>query len=65
MLNKKNKTKIVTVRFTETELNQLDRRAKNVNLTRSAYITQILKGKPISPSIVPPVNWKLYGELHY
>lgn len=58
-----NKTKIVTLRFRPSALQDLDAMAKAVNLTRSAYITRKLTGLPVLPARVPAVNWQLYGEL--
>lgn len=58
-----NKTRIVTLRLKPSELEQLDARAKAVNLSRSAYMTRKLTGLPMISARVPAVNWKLYGEL--
>lgn len=58
-----NKTRIVTLRLKPSELEQLDARAKAVNLSRSAYMTRKLTGLPVMSARVPAVNWKLYGEL--
>ena len=63
MPSPENKTKIVTLRFRPSQLEELDLQAKAVNLTRSAYITRKLTGLPVLPTRVPAVNWKLYGEL--
>ncbi len=63
MPSPENKTKIVTLRFRPSELEQLDAQAKAVNLTRSAYITRKLTGLSVLPARVPAVNWQLYGEL--
>ena len=57
------KTKIVTIRFRPSELEQIDAQAKAVNLTRSAYMTRKLTGQSVLPARVPAVNWQLYGEL--
>ncbi len=58
-----NKTKIVTIRFKPSQLEELDAMAKAVNLTRSAYMTRKLTGQSVLPARVPAVNWQLYGEL--
>ncbi len=63
MPSPENKTKIVTLRFSPSQLEELDLQAKAVNLTRSAYITRKLTGLPVIRARVPAVNWKLYGEL--
>ena len=57
------KTKIVTIRFKPSQLEELDAQAKAVNLTRSAYMTRKLTGQSVLPARVPAVNWQLYGEL--
>ena len=57
------KTKIVTIRFKPSQLEQIDAQASAVNLTRSAYITRKLTGQSVLPARVPAVNWQLYGEL--
>lgn len=57
------KTKIVTIRFKPSQLEQIDAQAKAVNLTRSAYMTRKLTGQSVLPARVPAVNWQLYGEL--
>ena len=58
-----NKTKIVTIRFKPSQLEELDAMAKAVNLTRSAYVTRKLSGQSVLPARVPAVNWQLYGKL--
>ena len=58
-----NKTKIVTIRFKPSQLEQIDAQASAVNLTRSAYMTRKLTGQSVLPARVPAVNWQLYGEL--
>ena len=57
------KTKIVTIRFKPSQIEEIDAQAKAVNLTRSAYMTRKLTGKSVLPARVPAVNWQLYGEL--
>ena len=57
------KTKIVTIRFKPSQLEQIDAQASAVNLTRSAYMTRKLTGQSVLPARVPAVNWQLYGEL--
>jgi hypothetical protein len=57
------KTKIVTIRFRPSQLEQIDAQAKAVNLSRSAYVTRKLTGQSVLPARVPAVNWQLYGEL--
>ena len=57
------KTKIVTIRFKPSQLEEIDAQAKAVNLTRSAYMTRKLTGQSVLPARVPAVNWQLYGEL--
>lgn len=57
------KTKIVTIRFKPSQLEQIDAQAKAVNLSRSAYMTRKLTGQSVLPARVPAVNWQLYGEL--
>ncbi len=57
------KEKVVSIRFRESELSNLDEQADAVNLSRSAYITRKLQGLPVLPSRVPPVNWNIYREL--
>ena len=57
------KEKVVSIRFRESELSNLDEQADAVNLSRSAYITRKLQGLPVLPSRVPPVNWNLYRQL--
>ena len=57
------KTKIVTIRFRPSELEQIDAQAQAVNLTRSAYVTRKLTGQNVLPARVPAINWQLYGEL--
>jgi hypothetical protein len=63
MLQQKNKDKMVSIRFQDSELKQLDQQAKAVNLSRSAYITRKLQGLPVRTARVPPVNWDTYREL--
>ncbi len=63
MPNPENKEKVVSIRFRESELSNLDKQADAVNLSRSAYITRTLQGLPVLPSRVPPVNWNIYREL--
>ena len=63
MPNPENKEKVVSIRFRESELSNLDEQADSVNLSRSAYITRKLQGLPVLPSRVPPVNWNIYREL--
>ncbi|MEL7079022.1 MAG: plasmid mobilization relaxosome protein MobC [Cyanobacteria bacterium J06582_2] len=58
-----NKSKVVTIRFKPSQLEQIDAQAKAVNLTRSAYMTRKLTGQSVLPARVPAVNWQLYGEL--
>ena len=58
-----NKTKVVTIRFRPSQLEELDAQASAVNLTRSAYMTRKLTGQSVLPARVPAVNWQLYGEL--
>lgn len=58
-----NKTKTVTLRYRPADLEQLDRAAASVGLSRSAYITRKLQGLPLQPSKVPQVNWQAYAEL--
>ena len=58
-----NKTKVVTIRFRPSQLEELDAQAQAVNLTRSAYMTRKLTGQSVLPARVPAVNWQLYGEL--
>ena len=57
------KTKIVTIRFKPSQLEEIDAQASAVNLTRSAYMTRKLTGQSVLPARVPAVNWQLYGEL--
>ena len=57
------KTKIVTIRFKPSQIEEIDAQAKAVNLTRSAYMTRKLTGQSVLPARVPAVNWQLYGEL--
>ena len=57
------KTKIVTLRFQQSALIELDAQAKAVNLTRSAYIIRKLTGLSVLPTRVPAINWQLYREL--
>ncbi len=63
MLNKENKSQIITQRMTKSELKELDEKARRVKLTRSAYINRKLNGLSVLPTRVPAINWKLYGEL--
>lgn len=63
MLQQKNKDKMVSIRFRDSELKQLAQQAKAVNLSRSAYITRKLQGLPVLTARVPPVNWDTYREL--
>ena len=63
MPNPENKDKVVSIRFRESELSQLDKQASAVNLSRSAYITRKLQGLPVLPARVPEVNWNIYREL--
>ncbi|ACK68454.1 conserved hypothetical protein (plasmid) [Rippkaea orientalis PCC 8801] len=63
MPNPENKDKVVSLRFRESELKNLDEQASSVNLSRSAYITRKLQGLPVLPARVPPVNWEAYREL--
>ncbi|MEA5537121.1 plasmid mobilization protein [Crocosphaera sp. XPORK-15E] len=63
MPNPENKEKVVSIRFRESELSNLDQQAQAVNLSRSAYITRKLQGLPVLPARVPPVNWEAYREL--
>ncbi|MEC4806000.1 MAG: hypothetical protein SAJ12_18475 [Jaaginema sp. PMC 1079.18] len=58
-----NKTKTVTLRYRPADLEQLDRAAASVGLSRSAYITRKLQGLPLQTSKVPQVNWQAYAEL--
>lgn len=58
-----NKEKIVSLRFRESELRDLDRRAEEANLSRTAYITRKVQGLPVKSAPAPAVNWKTYGEL--
>lgn len=59
-----NKTKTVTLRYRPADLEQLDRAAASVGLSRSAYITRKLQEElPPQPSKVPQVNWQAYAEL--
>ena len=58
-----NKTKVVTIRFRPSQLEELDAQASAVNLSRSAYMTRKLTGQSVLPARVPAVNWQLYGEL--
>ena len=58
-----NKTKTVTLRYQPADLEQLDRAAASVGLSRSAYITRKLQGLPLQTSKVPQVNWQAYAEL--
>ena len=57
------KTKIVTIRFKPSQLEEIDAQAQAVNLSRSAYMTRKLTGQSVLPARVPAVNWQLYGEL--
>jgi hypothetical protein len=57
------KTKIISLRFKPSELATIDAQAKAVNLSRSVYIARKLTGLSVLPTVVPPINWKLYGEL--
>ena len=57
------KEKVVSIRFRESELSNLDEQADAVNLSRSAYITRKLQGLPVLPSRVPGVNWNIYRQL--
>ncbi len=63
MPNPENKDKVVSIRFRESELKNLDEQASAVNLSRSAYITRKLQGLPVLPARVPEVNWNIYREL--
>ena len=63
MPNPENKEKVISIRFRESELSNLDEQASSVNLSRSAYITRSLQGLPVLPSRVPSVNWNIYREL--
>ena len=63
MIKKENKTKIVTLRFRPSDLKELNEKAQEVMLTRSAYISRKLMGLPILPTRIPKVNWQLYHEL--
>ena len=63
MPNPEKKEKVVSIRFRESELSNLDEQADAVNLSRSAYITRKLQGLPVLPSRVPGVNWNIYRQL--
>ena len=63
MLNQENKSKMVTLRMTSTDLNYLDKEAKKVKLSRSEYINRKIHGGPVQPANVPAINWKTYREL--
>jgi hypothetical protein len=57
------KTQIVTLRFDKSELEDLNARALEVGLTRSAYIRRKLQGLPVLPARVPPLNGLAYEQL--
>ena len=63
MLNQENKTKMVTLRMTETDLNYLDKEAKKVKLSRSEYINRKIMALAVQPANLPGINWKTYREL--
>lgn len=63
MNKSENKTGIVTIRLTKTQLKCLDATASAANLSRSAFIVRAATGKNVLPPRVPPINWQLYAQL--
>ncbi len=56
MPNPEKKEKVVSIRFRESELSNLDEQADAVNLSRSAYITRKLQGLGVRVATVQKVT---------
>ncbi len=60
------KTKQVLLRFYPSDLARIDREAKQLNLTRTEYITRCALDKPVEKKQIFKVNWHTYrimGEM--
>ena len=60
------KTKQVLLRFYPSDLARIDREAKQLNLTRTEYITRCTLNKSVEKKHVFKVNWRTYrimGEM--
>lgn len=60
------KTKPITIKWYPSDLVEIDRQAKKLNLTRTQYITECVLHKPVRKTNVFKVNWRTYrvmGEI--
>jgi len=63
MTELKRKDKIICLRCYPEELKEIDAQATAVDLNRSAYLWRKIRGLPVMPAKVPPINWQTYREL--
>lgn len=60
------KTKRVETKWYPSDLVEIDRQAKRLNLTRTQYITECVLDQPVKRTNVFKVNWRTYrvmGEI--
>ena len=57
------KTKVVTMKWYPSDLIEIDRQAKLLNLTRTEYITKCVLSKSVEKGHVSKVNWRTYRVM--
>lgn len=60
------KTKPITIKWYPSDLVEIDRQAKKLNLTRTQYITECVLHKPVEKAHIFKVSWHTYrvmGEI--